>query len=319
MENLPVRFQRMMDAFDADMALSRVKPCSESSGSEHSPESSPELSDLVLSFMEDNERSEEEEEEKEKEKIDRGEDLGEKVNEEDLEKVEMLKKLFDGNEDVEEDERDDKERIRREVEIAIGGLIGSDNSFPGFKRWLMTQLREKGYDAGLCKTKWEKRGKLTAGDYEYIDVTLSGKRYIVEVSLSSEFEIARPTNQYSSLLEFFPMIFVGKMEEFKRIVRLMCSAIKGSMKRMDLHVAPWRRNLYMQNKWFSSYKRTTNAVGARKELSHFSAETFFPKKFMGFEATHVNVYNCRDEYLRVNTGFRVGHLTTALKMDDFGL
>ncbi|CAL5183972.1 unnamed protein product [Lathyrus oleraceus] len=316
MANLPVRFQRMMDAFDADMALSRVKPGSESSGSEHSPESSPELSDLVLSFMEDNERSGEEEEE---EKVVCGEDRDEKVDEEDLEKIEMLKSLFDGNKDVEENERDDKERIRREVEIAIGGLVGSDNSFPGFKRWLMTQLREKGFDAGLCKTKWEKNGKLTAGDYEYIDVNLSEKRYIVEVSLSSEFEIARPTNQYSSLLEIFPMIFVGKVEEFKRIVRLMSSAIKGSMKRMDLHVAPWRRNLYMQTKWFSSYKRTTNAVGTRKESSHFSAESFFPKKFMGFEERHVKVYNCRDDYVRVNNGFRVGHLTAVLNSDNFGL
>ncbi|XP_058726655.1 uncharacterized protein LOC131598023 [Vicia villosa] len=262
-----------MDAFDADMALSGVKRCSESSGSEHSPESLPELSDLVLSFMEDSERSggggggggg--------KEKIVRDET----GDEEDLEKIEMLKNFLDGNEDVEEDERDDKERIRREVEVAIGGLVGSDTSFPGFKRWLMSQLREKGFDAGLCKTKWEKKGKLTAGDYEYIDVNLSGKRYIVEVSLASEFEIARPTNQYSSLLESFPQIYVGKVEDFKRIVRLMSSAIKGSMKRMDLHVAPWRRNLYMQTKWFGSYKRTTNAVGTRKELSHFSAETFFP-------------------------------------------
>lgn len=145
MANLPVRLQRMMDAFDADMVLSRVKPGSESSGSEHSPESSPELSDLVLSFMEDNERSGEEEEE---EKVVCGEDRDEKVDEEDLEKIEMLKSLFDGNKDVEENERDDKERIRREVEIAIGGLVGSDNSFHGFKRWLMTQLREKGFDAG---------------------------------------------------------------------------------------------------------------------------------------------------------------------------
>jgi uncharacterized protein (TIGR01615 family) len=107
---------------------------------------------------------------------------------------------------------------------------------------------------GLCKTKWEKKGKLIAGDYEYIDVNFSGKRYIVEVSLATEFEIARPTNQYSILLNIFPIIFVGKMEELKRIVRLMCYAIKGSMKKMDLHIPPWRRNLYMQTKWFSSYK-----------------------------------------------------------------
>lgn len=173
--------------------------------------------------------------------------------------------------------------------------------------------------AGLCKTKWEKRGKLTAGDYEYNDVNLSGKRYIIEVSLAAEFEIARPTNQYSSLLNIFPKIFVGKMEELKRIVRLMCSAIKGSMKKMDLHIPPWRRNLYMQTKWFSSYKRTINAVATIKASSHFSAESFCPKKFMGFEARHVKAYNCRDDYVGINNGFRVGHLAAALNSDNFGL
>jgi hypothetical protein len=151
MANLPMRFQRVMEAFDADVALSRGKLCSESSGSEHSPESSPDLSDLVLSFMEDNERSEEE-----KDVIARGKDCNGKGDEDveeigewcDSEKNEMLKGLFGGNEDVDEDEKDAKERIRREVEVAIG-LVGSDtDSFPGFKRSLMSQLREKGLDAG---------------------------------------------------------------------------------------------------------------------------------------------------------------------------
>ncbi|KAK2351805.1 hypothetical protein QL285_014976 [Trifolium repens] len=322
MANLPMRFHRMMEAFDVDVALARGKRCSESSGSDHSPESSADLSDLVLSFMEDNERSGEEDvvgrgngKDDEQDNGKEVENIGEWC---DNEKCEMLKGLFDGNEDVDEDERNAKEIIRREVEVAIE-LVGSDSIDDGFKRRLMSQLREKDLDAGLCKTKWEKKGKLTAGDYEYIDVNFSGKRYIIEVSLATEFEIARPTNQYSSLLNIFPRIFVGKMEELKRIVRLMCSAIKGSMKKMDLHIPPWRRNLYMQTKWFSSYKRTTNAVATKNaSSSHFSAESFFPKKFMGFEARHVNAYNCRDDYVGINNGFRIGHLTAALNSDNFG-
>lgn len=140
----------MMEAFDADVALSRGKLCSESSGSEHSPESSPDLSDLVLSFMEDNERSGEQ-----KDVVARSKDCDGKGDEDveeigewyDSEKNEILKGLFGGNEDVvDEDEKDAKERIRREVELAIG-LLGSD-SFPGFKRSLMSRLREKGFDAG---------------------------------------------------------------------------------------------------------------------------------------------------------------------------
>jgi len=139
----------VMEAFDVDVALSRGKLCSESSGSEHSPESSPDLSDLVLSFMEDNERSGEENDvvARGKDCVGKGDEDVEEIGEWcDSEKNEILKGLFGGNEDVDEDERDAKERIRREVEVAIG-LLGSD-SFPGFKRSLMSRLREKGFDAG---------------------------------------------------------------------------------------------------------------------------------------------------------------------------
>ncbi|XP_061340788.1 uncharacterized protein LOC133287239 [Gastrolobium bilobum] len=313
MARISGRFQRVAEAFDADVA--RVKLC-ESSGSEHSPESLTDLSDLVKSFMEKNEREGE------------GEDVGvvlqrdedqEKGDEEEVEKSvtrEMLQGLFAGNEVDDEDERDAKEKIRREVELACG-LVG-EYSLPGFKRRLMSRLREIGFDAGLCKSKWEKNGNLTAGDYEYIDVNFSGKRYIVEVSLSAEYEIGRPTNQYSSLLDVFPLIFVGKVEELKRVVRFMCTAIKCSMKRMDLHIPPWRRNGYMQAKWFGSYKRTTNVVATKKEPSHLSAESLFPKRLIGFEARLVKTLNCRDDYVS-NTGFRIGYLTAVFNSDNFDM
>jgi hypothetical protein len=146
----------MIEAFGVDVALARGKRCSESSGSDHSPESSTDLSELVLSFMEDNERSEEKEDivhrengddDDEKDHEERVENIGEWC---DNEKSEMLKGLFDGNEDVDEDERDAKELIRREVEVAIE-LVGSDSIDDGFKRRLMSQLREKDLDAGECQ------------------------------------------------------------------------------------------------------------------------------------------------------------------------
>jgi hypothetical protein len=40
---------------------------------------------------------------------------------------------------------------------------------------------------------------------------------------------------------------------------------------------------------------------------------------MGFEARDVKAYNCRDDYLGINNGFRIGHLTTTLNSDNFGL
>ncbi|MCI11070.1 DUF506 family protein, partial [Trifolium medium] len=149
MANLPMRFHRMMEAFDADVALARGKRCSESSGSEHSPESSTDLSDLVLSFMEDNERSGEEEDvirSKDRDDEKDGEEVEKSGEWCDNEKSEMLKGLFGGNEDIDEDERDAKEMIRKEVEVAIE-LVESDSIDDGFKRRLMSQLREKGHDA----------------------------------------------------------------------------------------------------------------------------------------------------------------------------
>lgn len=172
--------------------------------------------------------------------------------------------------------------------------------------------------AGLCKSKWEKNGRLTAGDYEYIDVNFKGKRYIVEVSLAGKFEIARPTDQYSSLLDVFPLIFVGKVEEMKQVARLMCTALKGSMKRMNLHIPPWRRNMYMQAKWLSAYKHTTNAVATKRaSLSLSSNESLFPKRSMGFEVRPVKAHNCKDVYA-INTGFRIGHWTVVLNSDNLG-
>jgi hypothetical protein len=48
-----------MEAFDVGVSLAHGKYHNESSGSEHPPESSTDFSDLVLSFVEDNERSRE--------------------------------------------------------------------------------------------------------------------------------------------------------------------------------------------------------------------------------------------------------------------
>jgi len=145
MARIPVRFQRVAAAFDADVA--RVRFC-ESSGSEHSPESLTDLSDLVKSFMEKNEITAEKEEvggvipfEEE-----RGEEQLEETEWSDSEKMEMLRSLFSGNEEDDVDERDAKEKIRKEVEVACG--VVSNNS----KRRLMSKMREKGFDAGEYNT-----------------------------------------------------------------------------------------------------------------------------------------------------------------------
>ncbi|KAG2688513.1 hypothetical protein I3760_09G099300 [Carya illinoinensis] len=303
---IPVRFERVAAEFHY---VSRMGFC-ESSGSEHSPESPTHLSALVNSFIErngevDGDHDKEVELEKEQNHAEYSPDSS------DSETKDMLRDLFGCDDDgADGDHHNDfKHKIRAETRHASRGQIG-DRSSPAFKRQLMARLRDRGFDAGLCKSKWVKSGRFPAGDYEYIDINISGNRYIVEVLLAREFEIARPTDRYTSLLDVFPPIFVGKVEDLKQVVRLMCRAIKESMKSSDMHVPPWRRKGYMQSKWFGSHKRTTNEVPTRKARSDNHA--FAGKRSVGFEALPTISYHCRDDFAS-KVGLRVGHLTAALE------
>ncbi|KAL5576324.1 hypothetical protein UlMin_018023 [Ulmus minor] len=300
MARIPVRFQRVAAAFDE---VARVRLC-ESSGSEHSPESFTDLSDLVNSFIERGDRGggglgddEEVEIDEEFKKNDESDAYWS-----DSEKIDKLKSLFGGG----DDDDDVKGKIFAEAELACD--LAGDASSPGFKRRLMTHLREKGFDAGLCKSKWEKTKKFPAGDYEYIDINVEGSRYIVEAFLVGEFDIARPTHQYTSLLEVFPTIFVGKVNELKQIVKLMCTAIRESLKCREMERPPWRRNAYMQAKWFGSYKRTTKAVNTPKPEEGIEA-----KRSVGFKFEKLPIMPCfcRQDDFSSKVGLRIGYLTAA--------
>ncbi|XWS76026.1 hypothetical protein CRYUN_Cryun01aG0142300 [Craigia yunnanensis] len=134
-----------------------------------------------------------------------------------------------------------------------------------FRRKVMAYLRELGHNAAICKTKWSSSGGLTAGNYEFIDVVQSvsstwQNRYFIDLDFVSEFEIARPTSEYSRLLQYLPRVFVGKNEELKNIVKVMSDSAKRSFKSKELSLPPWRKNRYMQNKWFAPYRRTTNQI-----------------------------------------------------------
>ncbi|OVA08665.1 Protein of unknown function DUF506 [Macleaya cordata] len=151
--------------------------------------------------------------------------------------------------------------------VTIFSSLGSNNK-EIFRRKVMFYLRESGYNAGICKTKWESSGGLTAGNYEFIDVIRSESsdgatcqvRYFIDVDFVGEFDIARPTEQYSKLLKVLPRVYVGRSEELKQIVKLMCDAAKRSLKCRELYLSPWRKNRYMQAKWFGPYKRTVNQI-----------------------------------------------------------
>ncbi|KAK3029393.1 hypothetical protein RJ639_039737 [Escallonia herrerae] len=133
------------------------------------------------------------------------------------------------------------------------------------RRHVIAFLRGFGYNAAVCKTKWENSGGLAAGSYEFIDVVRSDSaatRYVVDTDFAGEFDIARQTSHYERVLHTLPRVFVGRCEELKQIVKFMSDAAKRSLKSRGLHLPPWRKNRYMQNKWLGPYLRTMNMIPA---------------------------------------------------------
>ncbi|XP_050365106.1 uncharacterized protein LOC126783644 [Argentina anserina] len=158
--------------------------------------------------------------------------------------------------------------VAEAVEAFSSCMMRSDKS--AMQRNVTSFLRGKGHNAAICKTKWSSAGGITAGHYEFIDVianssatwrkqSTSSNRYFVDVDFAAEFEIARPSSQYSQLSQSLPRHFVGCSDDLKRIVRVMCDVAKKSLRSRELSVPPWRKNRYMQNKWFGPYKRTVNS------------------------------------------------------------
>jgi uncharacterized protein (TIGR01615 family) len=132
------------------------------------------------------------------------------------------------------------------------------------RRAVMNHLRAAGYNAAICKSRWDHAGGFPGGDYEYIDVvfeTKTGKkseRILIDTDFRTQFEIARPTKQYNAVVQGLAAIFVGREDRLQQIVNLMSDAVKASLKKRGMPLPPWRKPEYMRAKWFSSYKRTTN-------------------------------------------------------------
>ncbi|CAI9778687.1 unnamed protein product [Fraxinus pennsylvanica] len=223
-----------------------------SSGSEHNAQVddhviSPSLSGLLFGFTLDDAGESSPEVNESDSKTDPSMHDSSEVN------LELIKRIMQG------------ERDAFEVGL-LGVVLKSLEVFSSVKsnrqilrRNVMAFLRDKGYNAAICKTKWERSGGLTAGNYEFIDVVLSdSKRYFIDLDFASEFVIARPTNFYENLLQYLPRVYVGKTEDLKKILKVTSDAAKQSLKSKGLHLPPWRKNRFMQNKWLGPYQRTTS-------------------------------------------------------------
>ena len=86
-------------------------------------------------------------------------------------------------------------------------------------------------------------------------------RLIVDLDFRSQFELARPTPFYQELTDTLPLFFVGSEDKLNKIISLLCSAAKQSLKERGLHVPPWRTSTYMQSKWLSKSCKATDVVG----------------------------------------------------------
>lgn len=116
-------------------------------------------------------------------------------------------------------------------------------------------LTALGYDASICKSKWEKSSSFLAGEYEYVDVMIEGERLIIDIDFRSEFAIARPTKAYNSVLQTLPNIFIGKSDRLEKILGIVAEAAKQSLKKKGMPVPPWRKPDYIKSKWLSPFTR----------------------------------------------------------------
>ncbi|OMP08812.1 hypothetical protein COLO4_06094 [Corchorus olitorius] len=127
-----------------------------------------------------------------------------------------------------------------------------------FSRKVVTDgLLALGYDASICKSRWEKSPSYPAGEYEYIDVIIDGERLLIDIDFRSEFEIARSTKTYKSILQMLPFIFVGKADRLQKIIAIVSEAVKQSLKKKGMHIPPWRKAEYVKAKWLSPHTRAS--------------------------------------------------------------
>ncbi|KAL8486490.1 hypothetical protein ACS0TY_023246 [Phlomoides rotata] len=125
------------------------------------------------------------------------------------------------------------------------------------RKFVTDDLIGLGYNASVCKSKWDKSSSIPAGEYEYIDVIIEGERMIIDVDFRSEFEIARSTSSYKAILQCLPSIFVGKSDRLLQILLIASEAARQSLKKKGMHIAPWRKAEYINSKWLGPHTRIT--------------------------------------------------------------
>ncbi|KAK6924232.1 Protein of unknown function PDDEXK-like [Dillenia turbinata] len=183
-----------------------------------------------------------------------------------------LQEILGSGTDVESEVLENvKRQMRKQNEL-------EETTSSSVKNWLVMSLKCDGFKASLCQTSWITSLDCPGGDYEYIDITIKDEngnstRLIVDIDFKSQFELARPTATYTELSDTLPPIFVGDENKLRRIISLLCSAAKQSLKETGLHIPPWRRTAYMHSKWFSQCTEVPTRRGNKETKSGTSGSS----------------------------------------------
>ncbi|CAN6354645.1 unnamed protein product [Urochloa humidicola] len=145
-------------------------------------------------------------------------------------------------------------------------------------RFVAERLRDAGYNSAICRSKWPRTPEIPSGEHSYVDVvvpTRSGKavRVVIEPGFRGEFEMARGGAEYRALVAALPEVFVGRSEKLRAVVRVMCDAARQCARENGLHMAPWRKQKYMEAKWLGTPERVApGAAGGAAAVAVGSPE-----------------------------------------------
>nr|XP_024381866.1 uncharacterized protein LOC112285357 [Physcomitrium patens]PNR49946.1 hypothetical protein PHYPA_011843 [Physcomitrium patens] len=157
--------------------------------------------------------------------------------------------------------------LTSDVDMLICNSEGADCRGGCIKRLVASQLRTAGYDAAVCKSKWEGSGRVLGGTvqmgaYEYIYVEVnynqSVERLIVDVDFQDQFVLARATPSYLAALKLLPTVFVGSTRRLGQILHIMAEYVKMSLKQNSMPLPPWRTLDFMNSKWLSPNERVVD-------------------------------------------------------------
>ncbi|KAL3377249.1 hypothetical protein AABB24_003587, partial [Solanum stoloniferum] len=127
-----------------------------------------------------------------------------------------------------------------------------------------TSLQNAGFNSAICKSKWRSSPDIPSGEHSFIDVVDNSSpkkgevRIIIELNFRGEFELVKASEEYNRLVKCLPEVFVGKIERLLSVIKILCNAAKKCMKEKKMHIAPWRKQKYMEAKWLKISERMSS-------------------------------------------------------------